>query len=179
MDGHTRPTSGEPCESRRALLGRSLPYIANGLFVSAFGFVVGLLLLDFSLSPETIPALAVVVLVTCIACTALGLLLGSIGLRARDVFFVSNLMYYLMLLFCGVNIPLEALPGWMQTIGRALPLTHGIAAAREVAAGAGLSDVSSLVGQEGLRAVIYMAAAYILFRLLEAEGRRRATLEIY
>jgi ABC-2 type transport system permease protein len=76
---------------------------------------------------------------------ALGMLLGSIGLRPRDVFFASNLMYFLTLLFCGTNVPLEALPGWMQSIGRSLPLTHGIEAARDVAGGAAFGEVSGLV----------------------------------
>ena len=54
------------------------------------------------------------------------MVIGSIGLRAQDVFFVANLVYFLLLLFCGVNVPLDELPGWMQAIGRCLPLTHGI-----------------------------------------------------
>ena len=87
------------------------------------------------------PALAAILLVTVASCTCFGMLLGSIGLRAKDFFFAANLAYFLMLLFCGVNIPLSVLPGWMSAVGRCLPLTHGIAAAREVAAGASLGSV--------------------------------------
>ena len=36
-----------PCEPVRALHGRALPVIVNGVFVSIFGFAVGLLFLDF------------------------------------------------------------------------------------------------------------------------------------
>ena len=36
-------------------------------------------------------------------------------------------MIFVFLLFCGVNVPLDALPGWMQAIASVLPLTHGIA----------------------------------------------------
>jgi ABC-2 type transport system permease protein len=85
--------------------------------------------------------------------------------------------YFLMLLFCGVNIPLSVLPGWMATIGRALPLTHGIDAAREVARGSSLADVSGLVWTEVAIGACYAAAAYVLFRWLERESRRRAVLE--
>ena len=38
------------------------------------------------------------------------MLIGSIGLRARDVFFGANLVYFLMLLVCGVNVANEDLP---------------------------------------------------------------------
>ena len=48
------------------------------------------------------------------------MLLGSIGLRAKDFFFAANLAYFLMLLFCGVNIPLDA-AARLDERGRALP----------------------------------------------------------
>jgi ABC-2 type transport system permease protein len=105
------------------------------------------------------------------------MLLGSIGLRARDVFFASNLMYFLTLLFCGTNVPLDTLPGWMQAIGRSLPLTHGIEAARSVVGGAALGDVSGLIRTEFLIGGVYALGAYMLFRVFEIEGRRRASLE--
>ena len=104
--------------------------LANGVFVSTFTFVIGVVLLGFRPGLDSVPSLALVVVVTVLSCTAFGMLLGSIGLRAKDFFFAANLAYFLMLLFCGVNIPLETLPGWMSAIGRCLPLTHGIAAAR-------------------------------------------------
>ena len=71
----------------------------------------------------------------------------SIGKRARDVL-SANIAYYLMWLLCGVNIPLDALPGWLAQIGRLMPLTHGIAAGRQVASGASLGSVSGLVWTE-------------------------------
>jgi ABC-2 type transport system permease protein len=160
-------------------LGRALPVIFNGLVVSAFGFLVGLTLLDFELAAEQVPALVVVVVGTVASCTALGMLLGSLGLRARDVFFVSNLVYFLMLLVCGVNIPVEELPGWMEAIGRAVPLTHGIEAAREIARGASLGDVDHLLWTELAIGAVFVVLAFALFRLFEFEGRRRASLETF
>jgi len=55
---------------------------------------------------------------------------------------------YILLLFCGVNLPLDLLPGWMEAIGRGLPLTHGIEAGREVVGGASLASVRDLVLKE-------------------------------
>jgi len=103
----------------------------------------------------------------------------SIGMRARDVFLISNLAYYLFWVFCGVNVPLHELPGWAQQIGRMLPLTHGIEAARAVVDGASLSDVSTLVWTEALVGLSYAALAYALFRFFERQGRRSAALETY
>ncbi len=166
-----------PANRLALFLGRALPNIVNGIIVSAFGFLVGWLFLDFSLEPSEIPAILLVVVVSSFACTSFGLVIGAIGLRARDVFFLANLVIFVFLLFCGVNVPLDALPGWAQAIGRALPLTHGIEAAREIADGASLADVSGLVWTEAAIGVCYAALAYGLFRYFEVSSRRFATLE--
>jgi ABC-2 type transport system permease protein len=171
------PLLATPANRAAIFLGRGIPVLANGLVVSAFGFAVGALLLDFRPGWGVLPTLAAVVIVTAGSCTAFGMLLGSIGLAAKDVFFASNLAYFLMLLFCGVNIPLHVLPEWMAAIGRALPLTHGIMAAREVADGASLARVSGLVWTEFAIGTAYATAGFLLFRLLERESRRRAVLD--
>ena len=175
--GTLAPLLASPANRLAMYLGRALPVVVNGLIVSMFGFCVGLVFLRFHLAAAQIPALAAVLLVTVASCTGLGMLLGSIGLRARDVFFISNAVYWLMLLLCGVNVPITALPGWLQAIGKALPLTHGIAAARRIAAGAALPDVGGLVGAEFRIGALYGLCAYGLFRLFEIEARRRASLE--
>ena len=177
--GTLSPLLATPANRLAVFMGRALPNIVNGLVVSTFGFAISWLLLDFSPDPASLPSLAFVVAVTVVSCTALGMLIGSIGLRARDVFFAANLVYFLMLLFCGVNIDVDSLPGWMEAVGRGLPLTHGIEAAREVVAGAGLGEVRGLVLTEALIGAAYAVAAYGLFRFFEAESRRLASLETY
>lgn len=166
-----------PANRLALFLGRALPNLANGIIVSTVGFAVGWLLLDFSLKPAEIPAIALIVIVTSFACTAFGTMIGAFGLRGRDIFFFANLMIFVFLLFCGVNVPVESLPGWMQAIGRILPLTHGIDAARQIAEGAPFGEVSGLVLTEAGIGVCYAALAYGLLRYFEIDGRRRATLE--
>ena len=172
------PLLATPANRMALFLGRALPHILNGFVVSAFGFLVGRLLLDFHPPVSSLPALALVVLVSTTACTAFGLVVGAFGLRLRDVFTFSNPAYFLMLLLCGVNVPLSALPHWMQVVGRGMPLTHGIEAARKIASGASLSSVRGLIVTELVVGACYFAAAYVLLRVFEAEGRRRASLEL-
>ena len=109
--GTLGPLLASPANRAAVFLGRGVPVLANGLLVSAFTFGAGVVLLGFRPPLHSIPALVVVVLVTVTSCTAFGMLLGSIGLRAKDFFFAANLAYFLMLLFCGVNIPIDQLPG--------------------------------------------------------------------
>lgn len=177
--GTLSPLLATPANRLAVFAGRGLPFIVNGLAVSAFGFAASWALLGFSPDPEVLPALVLVVTITVVSCTALGALIGSIGLRARDVFFAANLVYFLMLLFCGVNVDVSDLPGWMEAVGTAIPLTHGIQAARQIVDGASLGDVAGLVATEAAIGAAYGVAAYGLFRLFEAEGRRRASLETY
>jgi ABC-2 type transport system permease protein len=177
--GTLGPLLASPANRAAVFLGRGVPVLANGLIVSIFTFAAGALFLGFHPGLQTVPAIVAVLLVTVSSCTAFGMLLGSIGLRAKDFFFAANLAYFLMLLFCGVNIPLDQLPGWMSAISRCLPLTHGIAAAREVAAGASLGDVAGLVWTELAVGACYAVAGFLLFRLLERESRRSAVLDAY
>jgi ABC-2 type transport system permease protein len=175
--GTLAPLLATPANRAALFLGRALPLIVNGLVVSTFGLVCGRLLLDFHPPVSSLPALALILLVTVCANTAFAMALGAVGMRARDVFFSSNLMYYVMLLVCGVNVPLDQLPGWLAAIGRALPLTHGIEAARGVVAGRSLGGVEHLVLTEVGVGVVWGLVALLLFRFFEAESRRRASLE--
>src|SRR6266536_77218 len=173
------PLPATPANRFAVFMGRSLPVLASGLVVSAWGFLMGRLLLRFHPALASVPALTVVVVVSVASCTAFGLTIGSVGMRARDVFMSANVAYYLMWLLCGVTIPLDALPGWLAQIGRLLPLTHGIAAAREIAAGASLGSVGGLVWTELGIGAAWAAIAFGLVRWFEFEGRRRASLETY
>ena len=177
--GTLGPLLASPANRAAVFLGRGVPVLANGLLVSLFTFGIGAAFLGFRPGLDSVPALAAIVVVTVTSCTGFGMLLGSVGLRAKDVFFASNLAYFLMLLFCGVNIPLDVMPGWMSFVGRCLPLTHGIAAAREVAAGAPISQVTGLVWTEAGVALAYAAAGFVFFRYLELASRRSAVLDAY
>jgi ABC-type multidrug transport system permease subunit len=177
--GTLSPLLATPANRFLLFFGRSVPVIWNGVLVSVFGFGVGMVLLHLELAATDLPALALVLVVTVASCTTFGMMLGSFGLRARDVFFASNLVYFLMLLFCGVNVPIDELPRWMQAVGNGMPLTHGIEAARDVADGRSLGDVGGLVLWEAAIGAFWSVAAFLLFRVFEAEGRRRASLETF
>jgi ABC-2 type transport system permease protein len=83
-----------------------------------------------------------------------------------------------ILLFCGVNIPLADLPGWMQVIGHMLPFTHGLEAVRQAADGAGFAQVGWLIGLETLIGIVYAVLAFALFSYLERSARENATLDV-
>lgn len=166
-----------PARRLPLFVGRALPVIANGFCVALFGLVVGGLIVGIDVPASAWPAIVLATAVTAYSCTGLGLVNAAVGLRVRETAVLSNIIFGLLLIFCGVNIPLDELPGWMEAIGRVLPLTHGIAAARELADGASLGDVADLLGTEFLIGTTWALLGYALLRFFEHEARRRATLE--
>jgi ABC-2 type transport system permease protein len=164
--------------NRLALFGaRAVPVIANGVLVSAFAFAVGTVALDVRVAPGTLPTLALITVLAAASCAMFGLALGSVALRLRDLWVGSNLAYSVLLLLCGAAVPVSALPRLLAAFGRVLPMTHGIEAARLVAAGAAPSAVSGLLLREVMIGLSYGVVGGVLLRHFEAQGRRRAALD--
>jgi ABC-2 type transport system permease protein len=158
--------------------GRFMPFVANGLLVSLYAFAIGVIFLGVRLAPGSLAVAGLALLATVFSCTAIGALQGAVSLRLRDGLFGANLVTMSILLFCGVNIPLDELPGWMQLIGNLLPFTHGLEAVRQAADGAGLDQVGGLIGIEFAVGIAYAVLAFMLFSYLERSARAHATLDV-
>jgi len=171
------PLLATPANRAAVFLGRALPVVANAALVCVVSFVAGALLLHVHIDASAIPALAVVIAVTSVSCTGFGFICGPLGLRWRDAIIAVNLLDAVLLIFCGVNIPIDSLPAWMQAVSEYLPVTHGLRAARRIADGASLGDVSGLVVAELAIGLTYAAVGFAWLRHLELVARRGATLE--
>jgi len=158
--------------------GRFLPFIANGLFVSLYAITFGVVFLGVRFEAATLGVAGLALLVTVFSCTAIGALQGAISLRLRDGLFGANLLMLSFLLFSGVNIPVNTLPGWMQVISNLLPFTHGLEAVRQAAAEAGLDRVGGLIVTEGGSGIAYAIGAFALFSYLQRSARANATLDV-
>jgi ABC-2 type transport system permease protein len=164
--------------NRAALFGgRFIPFIVNGFLVSAYGFVLCWIFLDVRFDAATLGVMVLAMIVTAFSCSAIGAVMGGVSLRLRDGLFGANLLVFLFLLFCGVNIPLSALPDWMQAVSQVLPFTHGLAAVRLAIDGATLAEVGGLIATEFVIGVAYAVAAFFLFTWLERSSYRNATLD--
>jgi ABC-2 type transport system permease protein len=159
-------------------LGRSLPVILNGFFVAGFSLLVGGLILGVTFPASTLLPLGLVVLVATFSCTGLGLINAGLGLRIRETSVLSNILVGILLIFCGANLPVASLPGWMAQISSWLPLTHAIEAARDVANGSPISSVEGLLGRELGVGLLYAVAGLTIIRFFETQSRRHASLGI-
>jgi ABC-2 type transport system permease protein len=159
-------------------LGRALPVIGNGMFVAAFSLLVAGLIVGVDVPLSSWGPIALVMLVSVFSCTGLGLICAGIGLRVRETAVLSNIIFGLLLIFTGANVPLDELPGWMHAIGESVPLTHGIMAARRVADGETIGDVAGLLTTELIIGVVYTFLGYQLLRFLENSSRKHASFEV-
>jgi ABC-2 type transport system permease protein len=105
--------------ARRAplFLGRALPVIINGFGASVIALVVGGAALRVALPLDTWLPLAAVVAVSAFACTGLGLVTAAVSLRVRETAVLANIVFGVLLVFCGTHGALTASPDWMATIG--------------------------------------------------------------
>ena len=153
--------------------------VIDGIATVIVGLAVAAVLFGLDLQHGNLLLLGLCVLVISFTTAGLGLLFGSIGLIMRDAIIIANVVYYLLLVVCGINFPVSRLPEVIQLVSYGLPLTRGVEAAREAAAGASFSHVGGLLAGEVVVGVIYALIGYALFRLLEAYARRGGLQEAY
>jgi ABC-2 type transport system permease protein len=164
--------------SRVALfLGRSVPTVVNGFGVAAISFGLGAWILGVHFGSVELARLALALLASCFACTALGLCIGALGLRGRSVSVFADSIGAVMLIVSGANVPFDRLPHVVRTIASGVPLTHGIDAARQLANGASLGHVEDLLGTELAIAAAYFAAGVVLLRVFEQQARASGSFD--
>jgi ABC-2 type transport system permease protein len=110
------------------------------------------------------------------------LILGGLTLLFKRLEVLKELFQIVVLIFGGVLVPLERMPGWMATIARFLPLTPGVEVLRktlldQVSLGT-LADDGTLLWLVG-SAAAYLALGIVIFRWCERIARRRGTLGQY
>jgi ABC-2 type transport system permease protein len=160
-------------------LGRSVPVIANGVAVSVVALVAGAALLRVHVAAASLPALLLCVVIASFSCTGMGLVTAALALRVRETAVLVNIAFGILLIFCGVNVPLASMPAWMRGVADWLPLTHSIAAARQASLGAGFGALRANLIHEALLGSGYIAVGLLLLAYFEQESRRRATLDVF
>ncbi|MGI8973731.1 MAG: ABC transporter permease [Gaiella sp.] len=151
--------------------------VVNGFVVAAFALVVGGLIVGIDVPPTSFAPLALATAICAFSCTGFGLIGAGVGLLLREQAVLANVMFGVLLVFTGANVPVDDLPGWMQVVSSVLPFTHGIEGARRIADGATLSEVDGLLLTEIAVGLASLVAGYVFIRGAERLSRRHATLD--
>lgn len=127
---------------------------------------------------EALLPLALLVL----ASVGYSLILGGLTLLVKRLEVLKDLFQFVVLIFGGVFLSLDRLPGWMAAISRLLPLTPGVEALRKLLFAGG--SFGSLAADGTLWWLLGNTAAYLLlgvivFRGCERVAKRKGTLGQY
>jgi len=168
-----------PANRLVTFLSRAIVNVLDGIVTVLFGLGVTVVVFGLDLHRANLWLLGLCVLLISLTTCGLGLLFGSLGLIMRDAITIANVVYYLLLVLCGINFPISRLPGAVQVISYGLPLTRGVDAARQAAGGASIEHVAGLLVGELVVGVLYALCGYALFRWLESHARRGGLQDAY
>ncbi|MGH9112327.1 MAG: ABC transporter permease [Acidimicrobiales bacterium] len=162
-----------------AAVGRSLASILETLFVVTTLYVVVTLTIGVDLGWH--PAVLVPVGLLLIGGFGYSLAVGGLTLLWKRVELLNDMLILIVFFGGAVIVSLDDMPQWMAAVGRLLPVTHPITAARATLLdGQGLT----VTGDGGLLwmiavAVAWFAAGVLAFNAASRRVRRDGTLTRY
>jgi ABC-2 type transport system permease protein len=122
-------------------------------------------------------ALIVTLVLTAFTMTGFGLLIGGFCFHFRNPMVFANIFTFVLLIFCGVNFSVQALPQQIQFLSYAFPLTYGISAARSAIEGHTIADVSLTLVQQLVVGVVSVILGYLFFQAFERSARKTGKME--
>ncbi len=108
----------------------------------------------------------------------LGMAFASLVLWAKQTGPAVNVARGVMMILCGITFPIAVMPGWMQTISKFVPFTHGIAAARQIMVnGQSLYEASRSIFLCLGEGIVILIIGRILFKYIESRVKTSGSLE--
>jgi ABC-2 type transport system permease protein len=145
------------------MLGRSVADFGRSLFDTIVIFAVFIPLLFPDISIFNLLRAIPIILLTLASASTIGWLIGSVALPTRWGTMVSNVVAYSMMILCGINFPVSALPPAIQMISHFIPVTNGLVATRAIIDGASYTSVIVLTSRELIIGFIFGAVAWLAF----------------
>lgn len=115
--------------------------IMDGLFSCLICMFYAWMIFDINFSDLSWFSFFSTLVLTSISLSSIGVLVGSVGIISNNVVPIMNIIYLLLLMLCGVNIPLSDLPTFIRIIADFIPLTYGIDAVRAIINGKHFSSL--------------------------------------
>lgn len=113
-----------PMSARRLMMGKALAAMIALVAVQLLLLLMARLI--FGLTPESIPALALVIAASAIAFTGLMLLISSAGRTTQGVSSAGWAGLMPLMMIGGGMIPLVAMPGWMANVSAFSPINWSL-----------------------------------------------------
>ncbi|MBU7013500.1 MAG: ABC transporter permease [Theionarchaea archaeon] len=111
-------------------IAKSAIHIGDGIFGIFIVLLYGVTLFGLRMSVLGSLYMIVIAFLSVISMMGFGLLFSGLALYYRQPHPIVSMMLSATMFFCGVTFPVGMLPQSLQYISKAIPLTHGIEAAR-------------------------------------------------
>jgi ABC-2 type transport system permease protein len=176
-DGTLPLVLATPASRLPLFVGRAMIHVLDGLVSVAISFFFAAFIFGVDFTHANALALAVTVLLTAFTMAGFGLLIGGFSFHFRNPIVFANIFTFILLIFCGVNFPVAALPPLAQPVSYAFPLTYGITAARNAIKGASLFEIFPVLAQQLAVGIVSIAIGYLLFEAFEQTARKTGKME--
>jgi ABC-2 type transport system permease protein len=156
-----------------------------GMTASLIDFVLvlgagALLLRGVALTPGNLAVALAGLALTLVALQGLGFLMAAAGLFWKQPYALSMIFNPMLVFVSGMVFPVAALPGWLQALSNALPLTHGLRIFRDsLLLGRGFGDLAGSFAALALTGLVFMAVGYLAFSAMERRARTAGVLGSY
>ncbi|MCZ7533849.1 MAG: ABC transporter permease [Acidimicrobiia bacterium] len=141
--GILRRLSTTPVHPRVLVAAHLVVQLVVVTVASVAAVVVGMLVFDISI-PESLGWFIVSFALGAVSLLALGLLIGAVAPTASSAQGIGMLLYFPLLFFAGVYIPLQVMPDGVQTVSSYTPAGAAVQALSDSWAG-GVPQTSSLL----------------------------------
>jgi ABC-2 type transport system permease protein len=156
----------------QAFVTRSVMHYPNGLLNIAMGLIWAGLALSISFAGANWLAVVVGFLVLSFSATLFGLFLGNLAIPFRNWNYFMAVSTAFWMVFTGVVIPRDTLPGGLYEVSEVMPMTHALEGIRAAFDGASLSEMGDDLLLELLVGACYAVTGYLLFRAIEKYAQR-------
>jgi len=172
------------------IVGRAASKVLIATIATAVTLAFGVFALHINLtiSVWNIPLFLAVMGIGLLCVVAIGLCLAGLSfLTAKHTHGLAEGIPGMFYLFCGVIFPLSVLPGWGQSVGKALPITYWLEALRHLVlpgSQMGLVDTGLAPDLTWIIALLLVSTAFFfllsiqLFRLTEYFARKLGLVDM-
>jgi ABC-2 type transport system permease protein len=176
-DGTLPLVLATPAHRMPLFIGRAMIHVVDGLISVAISFAFAAFIFGVNFGQADALALTLTVFLTAFTMAGFGLLIGGLSFFFRNPMVFANIFTFVLLIFCGVNFPVQSLPTVIQPVSYLFPLTYGITAARSAISGGNLIQIAPTLALQLVVGLAAMAVGFLFFRSFENNARKTGKME--
>lgn len=176
-DGTLPLVLATPAHRMPLFIGRAMIHVLDGLISAAISFAFAAFIFGVNFGQADVLALTLTVFLTAFTMAGFGLFIGGLSFFFRNPMVFANIFTFVLLIFCGVNFPVQNLPTVIQPVSYLFPLTYGVTAARNAISGGNLIQIAPTLALQLVVGFAAMVVGFLFFRSFENNARKTGKME--